>query len=62
MRAPISLSLCLLSIFWLSQAQAKSNPKALEKIAKKACAVGDFRKGVEILADLYVETNDQTYI
>jgi hypothetical protein len=33
-----------------------------EKAAKKACLTGDFQKGVEILADLYVETNDPTYL
>jgi hypothetical protein len=33
-----------------------------EKMAKKACITGDFRKGVDILGDLYVETNDLTYV
>jgi tetratricopeptide (TPR) repeat protein len=35
---------------------------AKEKAAKKACALGDYQKGAEILADLFVETNDPTYI
>jgi hypothetical protein len=35
---------------------------AKEKAAKKACATGDFVKGVDILADLFVETNDFSYI
>jgi hypothetical protein len=30
--------------------------------AKKACLTGDYRKGVEILADLFIETNDPIYI
>ena len=33
-----------------------------EKAAKKACAVGDFQKGVDILADLFVETDDPGWI
>jgi hypothetical protein len=33
-----------------------------EKAAKKACISGDYAKGVSILSDLYVDTNDITYI
>jgi hypothetical protein len=62
MRTPIFFSVCLLSIFWLSPAQAKSNAQAQEKAAKRACAAGDYRKGVEILADLYVDTGDSNYV
>ncbi|MGD0835018.1 MAG: hypothetical protein ABSB49_00055 [Polyangia bacterium] len=36
--------------------------RAREKAAKKACAVGDFRKGVELLAELYVETDNVTHV
>jgi hypothetical protein len=46
----------------LTQAQAADNNRAQEKAAKKACAAGDFRKGVEILAGLYVDTDDTTHI
>jgi tetratricopeptide (TPR) repeat protein len=35
---------------------------AKEKAAKKACATGDYQKGVDILADLLVDTNDTVYI
>jgi hypothetical protein len=62
MRTLILSSVCLLSLSWLSQAQAKSNPQAQARAAKKACAAGDFRKGVDILAELYVDTSDATYI
>jgi hypothetical protein len=62
MRITIATSVCLLSLSWHSQAQAKSNAQAQERAAKKACAAGDFRKGVEILADLYVDTGDSNYI
>jgi len=33
-----------------------------ERAAKKACLSGDFAKGVSLLTDLYVDTNDSTYI
>ena len=33
-----------------------------ERTAKKACLLGDFKKGTEILADLYIDTNNPTYI
>ena len=35
---------------------------AKEKAAKKACAMGDFRKGADILTDLFIETNNATYV
>jgi hypothetical protein len=35
---------------------------AKEKAAKKACAMGDFQRGADILTDLFVETNDTTYV
>jgi hypothetical protein len=43
-------------------ASAASNRQAMEKAAKKACILGDFRKGADLLAELYVETNDPNYI
>ena len=65
------LLFCLVALVPLGQAHARSKPEVPEKkpkaeaqenLAKKACATGDFRKGVEILADLYVRTDDTTYI
>jgi hypothetical protein len=44
------------------QAWAKNKIDGLERVAKKACAAGDFRKGIDILADLYVRTEDPTFI
>ncbi|MBN2576269.1 MAG: hypothetical protein JXP73_17035 [Deltaproteobacteria bacterium] len=35
---------------------------AKERTAKKACLAGDFAKGVAILSELYVSTDDPTYI
>jgi hypothetical protein len=39
-----------------------ANVESKERVAKKACLLGDVDKGAEILADLYVNTNDATYI
>ena len=39
---------------------AKSPSK--ERMAKKACLSGDYAKGVGLLADLFLETNDSTYL
>ncbi len=43
-------------------AAAGKNKLSREKAAKKSCAMGDVKKGIEILADLLVETNNSTYI
>jgi hypothetical protein len=36
--------------------------QAQERAARKACLGGDYSKGVNILADLFVDTKDPTYI
>ena len=41
---------------------ASSSREAKERAAKKACLTGDTVKGVEILADLFIDTGDLTYI
>jgi outer membrane lipoprotein-sorting protein len=47
----------------LSSSQASAASKQVqERMAKKACLAGDPAKGVEVLAELYVDTNDITYI
>lgn len=62
MRQLSVVSLFFLVLACFSQAQAADTTKARSKEAKKACAAGDFRKGVEILAGLYVDTDDVTHI
>jgi hypothetical protein len=50
-------------VFLLAMPSAHANNReAQERAAKKACLVGDSKKGTEILADLYVDTNDPNYI
>ena len=43
-------------------ALAAGGQEAQVRAAKKACLLGDTKKGSEILADLYVDTNDATFI
>ena len=64
MRAPTIFLVCLLPLVWNRPAQArpKSKPEDPEMVARKACSEGDFRKGVSILADLYVHSKVSTLI
>src|SRR5664279_3083382 len=59
-----TLSLCLVMVCLAGPAFADKpqSRAAKEKAAKKACATGDFAKGVDILADLYVDTNDFLWV
>jgi hypothetical protein len=43
-------------------AEKRQTHAAREKAAKKACAMGNFEKGADILTDLFVETNDPIYV
>jgi hypothetical protein len=55
----------LLQLIAVSPASATSPRdahKALADAAKKACSVGDVAKGIELLGELYVETNDLVYV
>jgi tetratricopeptide (TPR) repeat protein len=63
-RIASTLSLVLFSMVFASSAFADKpmSKTAKEKAAKKACAMGDFQKGADILTDLFVETNDTTYV
>lgn len=60
-RTTILLSLSVFMVGLAGSAFAQSRT-AREKAAKKACAMGDFEKGADILTDLLVETNDPTYV
>lgn len=45
-----------------ASASAAGNVAARVRVAKKACLSGDTKKGTELLADLYIDTNDATHI
>jgi hypothetical protein len=65
MRATIIFLVCGVSFLaweWPTQARPKKRSEDPAIAAKKACAEGDFRKGVSILADLYVQTDETTFI
>ena len=59
-----SLTLGFVVVVLASPASAeKVKPKtAREKAAQKACSLGDYQKGVDILADLLVGSDDPNYI
>jgi hypothetical protein len=64
-----SSSVCILPALGLflfgmaTPADAKDDPTTTqEKAAKKSCAIGDYEKGVDILVDLFVATNNVTFI
>jgi hypothetical protein len=57
----LSMGLLLIALGTAETAQAASKDSR-EKAAKKACLIGDPGKGVAILADLYIQTDDPTYI
>lgn len=59
--AVMVLGLCSFGLVGSALAQHDSEI-AREKAAKKACALGDYEKGTEILADLLVETDNVVYI
>jgi hypothetical protein len=65
-RTRLSLSFLLAGLVFVraGSAIAETVPGkgAMERAAKKACATGDFQKGVDVLADLFVATNDTTYV
>jgi hypothetical protein len=43
-------------------AAGATEKESKERAARKACLMGDFAKGVEILSDLYLDTLDPTYL
>jgi tetratricopeptide (TPR) repeat protein len=48
-------------LFAVAPASAASR-QAQERLARKACLNGDYAKGVSLLSDLFVDTQDPTYI
>jgi hypothetical protein len=65
MRIASTLAATLLLGAFASRAEAakkSSGRDALEKSARKACMMGDYQKGTEILSDLFIESKDITYV
>jgi hypothetical protein len=56
-------SLFAMVSFAVATSSARADTEhATNKAAKKACLTGDFRKGAEILAQLYVDTGEPTHL
>jgi hypothetical protein len=58
----LTIATVLLTSLSVASAAGASGRDTKERAAKKACLAGDARKGVEILADLYIDTGNPTYI
>jgi tetratricopeptide (TPR) repeat protein len=50
------------SLLFVAQVSHASDTAAKERAAKTACLAGDFAKGVEILSELYVSTNEVVFL
>jgi hypothetical protein len=59
--SPLFASVLLISLV-PRPATAAAKVDARERAAKKACLTGDVTKGVKLLADLFIDTSDPTYI
>jgi hypothetical protein len=56
----VALLLSVSSPVWAKGKADKQQSR--EKVARKACITGDVKKGIDLLGDLYVETEDITYV
>jgi hypothetical protein len=61
MRA-LGLPLAFISFVFVLLAAQAATREDKEREARKACLTGDAAKGVAILTDLFIDTNDLTYI
>jgi hypothetical protein len=55
-------ALAIISVLVATSPAFAASRQAQERAARKACLSGDATKGVEILAELFVETQNTTYI
>jgi len=61
----IAYGLCFIPIALLlltAEPSLAAGKQAQERAARKACLSGDYNKGVTILAELFVDTKDPTFI
>jgi len=57
-----ALGFVVVPLFLLAGQASAARIDVQERAAKKACMTGDAAKGVAILADLFIDTSDPTYI
>jgi hypothetical protein len=55
-------AIVFVSLLLLSSSAQAANRESKERAAKRACLNGEPTKGVQILTDLYIDSNDPTYI
>jgi hypothetical protein len=53
---------CLFLLVLVTPALAADRPSQRSRDARKACLTGDYHKGIEILADLFIETKDPIHL
>jgi tetratricopeptide (TPR) repeat protein len=58
----LALGLVLVALASPASAERVKQKTARERAAQKACSLGDYQKGVDILADLLVGSDDPNYI
>jgi tetratricopeptide (TPR) repeat protein len=56
------LGFAVLALSVPASAEKGLSRSASERAAKKACSVGDYQKGVDILGDLFASTDDSNYV
>jgi hypothetical protein len=65
MRVVVPIALVAVHFALAAPVQARGRGvswESLDRAAKKACLTGDYKKGIEILADLFVESGDLNYV
>jgi hypothetical protein len=60
--APLPLLTLLFATSAFAAGKDKAPKESKDKVAKTACLSGDYAKGVALLAELYVSTNDIAYL
>jgi len=58
----VRISAAILSLLILETAASAAGKESRERAARKACLTGDTAKGVELLADLFIDFGNITYV
>ncbi len=62
LKAALAIVLLVVPLLLAAAPAVAASHQAQDRAARKACLNGDYAKGVSILSDLFIETNDPTYI
>jgi hypothetical protein len=58
----LGFGIVLAFLFFTAATASAASKQSRERAARKACLSGDYNKGMDILSDLFVETQDAIYI